>query len=206
MSEYSAFPIRDAWAPRRRLRLLRPWSPNPLLRPSDRLEAVLGPLIAVAVLVAIPIAGVLGTSAYTEAAARIRAEDAAKSAVSAVITAEPERTPSRLFEARVQWTHDGRPGAATVRVPSHAAVGDHVTVWLGPDRIPTAAPRRPGAAALSGIGVGVVVLNGTWFVVWLLGQGAVWLFEHRHRAVWDRQWRQFEGPTKRTGNEVASAR
>ncbi|WP_433754545.1 hypothetical protein [Nocardia sp. CA-135398] len=142
-------------------------------------------------------------AAYTEAAARIRAADAANSAVSAVITAELERTPSHLFEARVPWTHDGRPGAATVRVPSHAAVGDHVTVWLGPDRIPTAAPRRPGAAALSGIGVGVVVLNGTWFVVWLLVRGAVWLFEHRHRAGWDRQWRQFDGPIKRTGNEVA---
>ncbi|MEV6140171.1 hypothetical protein AB0L63_29820 [Nocardia sp. NPDC051990] len=196
MSQDSAFPIRAAWSPVRRLWWLRPWSPNPLLRPSDRIEAVLRLVVALAVVVAIPIAGAWGTAAYTEAAARIRAEDAAKSAVSAVITDKPERTPSHLPEARVQWTHEGRPDTATVRVPNHAAPGDHLTVWLGPDGTPTAAPRRSAAAALTGIGVGVMVFNGTWIVAYLLMQGAVWLLEQRHGVGWDRQWRQFNSPIK----------
>ncbi|MEV2226083.1 hypothetical protein AB0E01_40385 [Nocardia vinacea] len=197
MSQDSAFPIRAVWSPLRRLWWLRLWSPNPLLRPSDRIEAVLRLMVALAVVVAIPIAGALGTTAYTAAATRIHTEDASKSAVSAVIIDEPERTPSHLLEARVRWTHDGRPGTATVRVPIHAAPGDHVTVWLGPDGTPTAAPRRPGAAALTGIGVGVMVLNGTWVVAWLLMHGAVRLLERRHGTGWDRQWRQFNGPIKK---------
>ncbi|MFX0577901.1 hypothetical protein [Nocardia nepalensis] len=196
MSQESTFPIRGAWSPLRRLWWLRPWSPNPLLRPSDRLEAVLRIVVALAVFIAIPIAGALGTAAYTHAAARIRAEDAAKSVVSAVITDEPERAPSHQLEARVQWMHDGRPGTATMRVPIHAVPGDHVTVWLGQDGAPTAPPRHPGAAVLAGIGVGVVVLNGTWMVAWLLMQGTVWLLERRHWAGWDRQWRQFNSPIK----------
>ncbi|WP_227999564.1 Rv1733c family protein [Nocardia australiensis] len=196
MSRDSAFPIRGPWSPLRRLWWRRPWSPNPLLRPSDRLEAVLRIVVTLAVLVAIPIAGALGTAAYTDASARIRAEDSAKSAVSAVITDEPERTPSHLREAQVQWTHDGRPGIATVRVPNDAALGDHVTVWLRPDGTPTAAPRRPSAAALTGIGIGVMVCNGTWVVAWLLMQGVVSLLERRHGASWERRWRQFNSPIK----------
>ncbi|MFE9324986.1 hypothetical protein ACIHDR_19130 [Nocardia sp. NPDC052278] len=196
MSQDSAFPIRATWSPLRRLWWLRPWSPNPLLRPSDRIEAALRLLVALAVVAAIPVAGALGTTAYTDATARIRTEDAAKSAVSAMITDEPERTPSHLLEARVRWTHDGRPGTATMRVPIHAAPGDHVRVWLGSDGTPTAAPRRPGAAVLTGIGVGVVVLNGTWVIAWLLMQGALWLLGRRQGVGWDRQWRQFNGPIK----------
>ncbi|WP_327098095.1 hypothetical protein OIE68_04300 [Nocardia vinacea] len=194
MSQDSVFPIRGTWSPLLRLWWLRPWRPNPLLRPLDRLEAMLRIMVAVAVVVAIPIAAALGTTAYTDTAARIRTENAAKSAVSAVITEEPQRTPSHLLEARVQWLQDGRPGIATVRVRGSAVHGDHVTVWLGPDGAPTGPPRPPNVAAMTGIGVGVVVLNGTWVVAWLLLQGTVWLLERRRRVQWDQQWRNLNRP------------
>ncbi|WP_051182098.1 Rv1733c family protein [Nocardia vinacea] len=195
MSRDSTFPIRGASSPLLRLWWQRPWSPNPLLRPADRLEAVLRLVVVLAVLVAIPVAGALGTAAYTDAAARIPTEGATKSLVSAVITAEPERTPAHLLEAPVQWGHNGRPGTATVRVPGHAVPGDHVAVWLGPDGAPTVAPRHSHAAVMTGIGVGVVVLTGTWVVAWLLLRGTVWLLRRRHRAQWDRQWRTLNRPT-----------
>ncbi|WP_433598334.1 Rv1733c family protein [Nocardia sp. CA-135953] len=195
MSQDSTFSIRGASSPMLRLWWLRLWSPNPLVRPSDRLEAVVRLVAVVAVVVAIPVAGALGTAAYTDATARIRTGDVTKSVVSAVITAEPERTPSHLLEAPVHWVHNGRPGTATVRVPVHAVPGDHVEVWLGPDGAPTVAPRHPGAAAMTGIGVGVGVLTGTWVLAWLLLRGTVWLLRRRHRAQWDRQWRTLNRPT-----------
>ncbi|MFI7670647.1 hypothetical protein [Nocardia sp. NPDC049526] len=192
MSQDSAFSVRGARSPLPRCGLLRIWSPNPLLRPSDRLEAVLRLMVAFAVLVAIPVAAALGTDAYADA--RTRTEDTAKSVVSAVITAEPERTPSHLLEAPVQWIQNGRPGTATVRVSRDAGAGDRVTVWLGATGAPTAVPRRPGTAAMTGIGVGVVVLNGTWVVAWLLLQGSTRVLARHHRAQWDRHWQKLDHP------------
>lgn len=194
LSEDSVFAVRGAWSPLLRVWWLRLWRPNPLLRPLDRIEAVLRIIVVVAVLVAIPVAGTLGTTAYTGAAARIRTENAAKSAVSAVITEEPQLMSSHLLEARVQWLRDGRPGTATVRVRGSAAIGDHVTVWLGPEGAPTGPPQPSNVAAMTGIGVGVVVLSGTWVVAWLLLQGTVWLLERRRRMQWDQQWRNLNRP------------
>ncbi|WP_328401625.1 Rv1733c family protein [Nocardia sp. NBC_00403] len=196
MSEYSAFPIRGAWSPVARLWWMRPWNPNPLLRPSDRLEAVLRIIATLVVLVAIPIAGALATTAYTSDAARIRTEDAAKTAVSATITAEPGQLKAHLFEAPVQWTRDGRPGTATVRVSSKASLGDQVVVWLDSDVLPTTPPHPPGVAAMTGIGVGVVVLVATWFAAWSLVKGSGWLLERHHDAQCARQWRQLNRPIR----------
>ncbi|MFC9439602.1 hypothetical protein [Nocardia sp. NPDC057030] len=194
MSENVTIPIHGSWTQVIRWWSTQPWSPNPLLRKSDRLEAVVRLLAVAAVLVAVPVAGALGTAAYTESAARIGAEHAARHSVTAVLTEDPVRSAGQEYRARVRWDDNGRSGTEVVAVRRGMVAGDHATVWLGADGAVTAEPRRPAAAAMVGIGVGVVVLGGTWFTGWCLVHGAGWLLDRHRDGRWAHEWRQLSRP------------
>lgn len=196
MSENVIIPIHGSWTQVIRWWSTQAWSPNPLLRTSDRFEAVLRILAVAAVLMAVPVAGALGTAAYAESAAQIRAENATKHSVSAVLTEDPAKSAVHAYQARVRWDDSGRSGSEVVAVRRGSQAGDHATVWLGADGAPTTEPRKPAAAAMAGIGVGVVVLVGTWFAGWCLVHGAGWLLD-RHRDVrWAHEWRQLSRPIR----------
>ncbi|MGW5516261.1 Rv1733c family protein [Nocardia africana] len=178
-----------------------PWAANRLMRPSDRIEAVIRILAVVAVLAAVPICAAVGTARYTDAAVQIRDENAAKTAVAATIITDPVRTTATSmdvsadrFEAAVRWTHDGRPGEATTTVAASAHPGQQLTMWLAPDGRPTAAPLPADTAAMRGVGLGmatfVEICFATATLVWL----TAWAFGIRHRAGWAREWRQISRP------------
>ncbi|MEV5837623.1 hypothetical protein [Nocardia sp. NPDC052112] len=175
MSESAAISVRDSW-----IRLVGLWllPPNRVMHRLGRFEVLLRIVVTLAVVAAMPVAGAIGTVTYTSESARIRAEQATKSVVSATITTLPERTPDNRLEATVQWNENGRVGTAIVRVSRRADLGGQVPVWLGPDGAPTSAPPRPGSAALAGLGASVVVLAGFWSSAWLLLRGGGWLL-HR---------------------------
>ncbi|WP_280404517.1 Rv1733c family protein [Nocardia brasiliensis] len=194
MSEHTIIPIHASW-----IRLIRwwstqPWSPNPLLRASDRCAGAVRLIAALAVLVAVPVAGALGTSAYTESAARIDLERATKHSVSAVLMENPAKTAAYEYQARVQWMDAEHPGTAVVPVPRGRQSGDLVTIWLGADGSPTTEPPEAVAAVLTGIGVGVVVLVGTWLCGWCLVRGTEWVLNRHRNARWADEWRQLSRP------------
>lgn len=196
MSENVIISIHGSWSRVVRWWSTQPWSPNPLLRKSDRLEAGLRILAVAAVLVAVPVAGALGTAAYTESAAQIRAESATKHSVTAVLTEDPAKSAAHEYQARVEWDDSGRLGAEVVTVRRGLRAGDHATVWLGSDGAPTTEPRKPAAAAMAGIGVGVVVLVGTWFAGWCLVHGVGRLLDRHRDARWAHEWRQLSRPIR----------
>lgn len=180
---------------------LRPWHGSPLLRGSDRIETAVRLCAVVIALVAVPLAGAIGTATYSSAALRIQTENLAKTAVPAVISEQPtvivtgERfTANDRAEAPVRWERDGRVHISTVAVPETAEPGDTVDVWTGPDGRPTTPPLDSAAAASTGISTGLSLLIGIWCatagLVWLTGQ---LLTRHRH-AGWDREWRAMAGP------------
>ncbi|WP_326362287.1 Rv1733c family protein [Nocardia sp. CDC160] len=184
-----------------RLWRVRPWNPNPLMRVSDRAEVVLRAVAVVVVAAAVPIAGAVGTVSYTGAQARIAAQDAGKTKVTATETADAVRLPDSdhyaghqdRYQAPVQWTIDGKSGTATVDVIGPQAAGSSVTLWVK-DGQPTLAPARPGAAAAEGIGTGLAVLVETWCAaaasVWFTGT----VFDARRYARWEREWRGINRP------------
>ncbi|MEV6426385.1 hypothetical protein [Nocardia sp. NPDC051463] len=190
MSENATIAPRDWWVRVVHIWWLRPWNTNPLMRASDRIEAAVRIIVVAAVLTAVPVAGALGTAAYTADAARIRAERETRTVVTAVVTEQPARTSEHDVQAAVQWLANGRSGAATVSVPRLARSGDRIAVWLGPDGAPTSRPRDPAAAPMTGIGVGVVLLVGVCFCGGCLVQGTAWLLDRRRSVRCDRQWRQ----------------
>ncbi|AYF76296.1 hypothetical protein D7D52_23475 [Nocardia yunnanensis] len=180
---------------------MRPWNTNKLMRVSDRVEVVLRAVAVIVVAAAVPIAGAIGTASYTGAQARIAAQDAGKTRVTATETADAVRLPDSdryvgnqaRYQAAVQWTADGKTGTATVDVPGPQPAGSAVALWVK-DGQPTIAPSRPGAAAAEGVGTGLAVLVETWCAaaatVWFTGT----VLDARRYARWEREWRGINRP------------
>ncbi|WP_156959616.1 hypothetical protein [Nocardia sp. BMG51109] len=176
------------------VRMLRtaPWSANPLMRPADRALAVLRVLAVLACLLAIPLAGAIGTAVYGDHSERIRFERATKVRTTATVIDDPApvRT-DRGTQARVRWDHGGRGGEATVPIPATASRGDQVPLWLDTHGYPTEPPVWPGAAAVAGFGAAAGMITATA----LLGSGICAaadriLLRHQTRLL-DTEWRQF---------------
>ncbi|MGQ4600785.1 Rv1733c family protein [Nocardia sp. R6R-6] len=180
----------------------QPWSANPLMRASDRWEALVRLLAAVVVLIAVPVAGAAGTAGYTCAVARIRTENAEKVAVTATVTGEPERrvTAARYEgiqeqrEAPVRWTYGDREHTATVEVPGATELGGRVTVWLGSDESVTTPPRPASDAAWAGILAGLAALAGICCAAVALVLTTSWLLGRMHSAAWESEWRRMSRP------------
>ncbi|MFX0573678.1 hypothetical protein [Nocardia nepalensis] len=184
---------------------MQPWNPSPLMRGSDRVQGIVRILAVLVLLIAVPIAAAAGTAAYGTAAARIRAENASKIAVTATITGSPARVAAPVvdrngsmvdhFQAQVSWTRDGKSATAIVGVPDNAQPGQPAPIWLGPDGLPTTAPQRSSTAAVHGVGVGAAVLLEIWLGVAALLCATAWALDHHRHTRWDREWRQLAHPT-----------
>ncbi|WP_227981362.1 hypothetical protein [Nocardia spumae] len=178
-----------------------PWTTNPLMRISDRVEAVIRMLAVLVVLAAVPVSAAMGTAHYTDAAAQIRADNAAKTRVTAIIVDDPIRTTTTATElsaqrtdATVRWTHDGRSGTATAPVADAARRGEQTTIWLGPDGRMTTAPLPGDTAAVRGIGLGVASFAEITGLAVTVVAATAWLFEARRRAALAREWRTISRP------------
>ncbi|WP_157229172.1 Rv1733c family protein [Nocardia brevicatena] len=194
MLRYPSLPVR-LW---RR----RPWSTNPLMRGSDRLESVVWMVVVVVMMAVIPIAGAAGTAEYTSAAERIRVENATKAAVTATVLEEPKRIAGAeseqamtdRFEAPVRWVREGQERTATIEIPLATKPGDRLPMWIGGDDGPTTPPQPSAAAATSGIVVALALFAEVWVgavaLAWITGA----LLNVRRHMRWDREWRLITGP------------
>ncbi|MFC3965509.1 Rv1733c family protein [Nocardia jiangsuensis] len=173
-------PVRFGW--------MRPWHPSPLLRPLDRMEAVLRLAVVVAVLLTVPLAWGLGTEVYAADAARIRVERATRTPVQATVVTEPVEVAPYTARATVRWDENGRAGSAETSVPQTAAAGDRITLWLDPANRPVLAPRSPDAAPIGGIGTGLLVLSAAAGLGWMLVRAIALLFDRHRYAAWGAAW------------------
>ncbi|WP_067903156.1 Rv1733c family protein [Nocardia vaccinii] len=181
-------------------RILGPWSRNPLLRSSDRLQAGVRILAAVLILAAVPVCCSIGTAQYTQTVARIKAGNAAQTAVTATLSADPvetavssthdsEVTVEHDWQAPVVWADQGKHGSAKVVVPSTARRGDRMQVWLGPDGGPSTGPLPTSAAAFRGVGSAITVLFAVVSAVVFSTLGFGQLLDRQRSARWEAEWR-----------------
>ncbi|WP_458685609.1 Rv1733c family protein [Nocardia tengchongensis] len=179
---------------------LRPWNSNPLMRASDRWEALLRLLAVALMLLAVPVAAAVGTATYSSSAERISVENAAKTEVQATVLTEPKQTvaagPAQAahFEARIQWKRGGDLGTGTIEVRRDTKVGATVQAWLGPDGLPGDPPQKPGSAVTNGIGTGVALLVGVGFVLLALLWCAGRALERLHAVRWESELRGLGRP------------
>ncbi|WP_141810418.1 hypothetical protein [Nocardia bhagyanarayanae] len=120
----------------------RPWNPNPLLRPGDRLDITLRVFAVLAGLLAVPIAGALATTTYADGARQVAAQRAVVSQAEALVITEPVQTGPARWEASVRWTARSAAVNARIVVPRNVSRGQYRTVWIGPDGTPIEEPRR----------------------------------------------------------------
>lgn len=171
----------------------RPWSANPLMRWPDRLLAAVRLVGVMAVLVSIPIAGAVGSVAYTDDAAQVRVARSQTTAVDALVLDRPRHTSPHIRRATVSWT--GAAGSTVTTVPVLRGVdkGDRIQVWLDSSGNPTSAPRPPVSAVLYGIGVALLIICGTGFLAWCSAALTERVVMSRRKAAWDQQLSQMSG-------------
>lgn len=179
---------------------VQPWSVNPLMRATDRGEAILRLLTVVTALLLVPIAGAMGTAAYGRATERIQVASATMVEIPAIVTGAPtEHQPAVryqpvVYRAPARWMWNGTEATGTVEVERTTKAGASVDVWLGPDGRPGDPPKAAGTAVSTGVGTGIAVLLAGWSaalaVIWAAG---VALGGIRHRRL-DVEWRRFANP------------
>lgn len=167
---------------------------NPLIRASDRLEALILVLAVAISLVALPIAASVGTAVH-ESRSRLYAEQAQ---VHRQVTATSigESLPRGNLESRTvtvpaRWFADGSEHTGNVVAPRSVEVGDEIEIWIDDDGAPVRPPVRSAADEA------VAFAFATWFTVSLAAAG---LFAAT-RAALDRvryaRWqRDFDGLTE----------
>lgn len=183
----------------RRTWRMQAWNPNPLMRVSYRWQSLLRMLIVIAMMIAVPVAGAIGTTTYTRTADRIAADNAAKTSASAVLLSDPVQTATEApalqatYQAPVRWIHNGSTGTGTVDVPGSAKTGSTIQIWLAGGK-PTTAPVAPGTAVWNGIGTALAVLAALWLaaiaVLWCSARA----LDHLRGLRWEAEWRSLSRP------------
>ena len=162
---------------------------NPLVRRSDRVEVLVLGFAVLLTVVAIPVAGAIGTFVH-DARTRVYTEEAltrheviATAIEDGVIVMQP---PDISFTARAKWTASGREHSGVVEWLGRAKIGDQQSIWVndaGEDVGPPTPPSRADRDA-------VVIAFAVWFGVACAVGGLVcvvrrWLDRWRY-AQWDR--------------------
>jgi hypothetical protein len=162
---------------------------NPLLRASDRLEAAALLVLLIVTVLAVPIAGAVGTAVYD---ARIHAFAAQRPFVHEVdATATGDTTISRVpyqssFLTPLKWHFEGRDHTDAVFTPKAMKTGQDIPIWVDETGTPTAAPRSGDDA----VAEGAIIALGLWATVAGACGAALALLQHRlvrlRHAGWDR--------------------
>lgn len=177
------------WSRAVRIARLAPWNPNPLMRPIDRLLSSIQILTFTVCLLAVPIAGAVGTETYTGAAERIRQTTATEVLAPATVSTDPVLdAETHAAHAIVRWNWHGQEQSARCEVPRTAARGDRVTVRLDSTGHLTTGPADHRAAVASGINAAIYVLVIAWVGSIVTVRATRWLVFHRHSADCDREW------------------
>jgi hypothetical protein len=177
------------------------WRSNPLRRRSDVVAAWTALAVAVLLLVAVPLAGVVAGRWAHDQARTVAAEQLAERhrVRAEVVGPVPDTLPSadgaraRSYRVTVRWTApDEKTHTAGARVPEGTRRGDVVDVWFDARGRSVPPPTDATEVWQHTLTVGVCAAGGTAGVV-LLGNTVVRRVAMRHRlAEWDREWARTE--------------
>lgn len=169
-------------------------SRNPLIRRSDRVEALAIILVAFVALLALPAVVHFASDVRDERVREITAQAKSVHAVQATAVADgtvPIADELATADATVsaEWTQGYLPHVETVKVDHYVRAGDRFTVWLDADQRPSAAPRDPSSAsgevALAAFAVYCTIVAIAGFLLLLLVEALNFL----RRRTWDAQIR-----------------
>ncbi|MGH3554427.1 MAG: Rv1733c family protein [Mycobacterium sp.] len=133
------FTLRISWGPFARL-----FGRNPLVRASDRVEALVVVLAVVVSLLAVPIAAAVGTAVH-DSRRHLYAEQAQtrRMVTATVIDDGVARTPrSKTMTVRVRWFAAGAEHTGAVKTRQTVKPGDSIDIWVDQDGSQVGPPMR----------------------------------------------------------------
>ena len=143
--------------------LLRLLGRDPLVRTTDRIEALVFVLAVVVTLLAAPITAAVGTAVY-DSRRHVYAEQAdTRHTVTATVTDAPATQIVRTgtTTVSVRWTAAGTEHTGTVKAQSTAKTGDPVEIWVDNNGAQVPAPTPTTRAAVEAA-MGALVI---WIIV-----------------------------------------
>jgi hypothetical protein len=163
---------------------------SPLVRRSDRVEAIVLMFAVMITAVAMPIAAAIGTDVHDQRA-RVYAEQAqTRHQVVATATHDGVVIPqlrSRAFGARASWTDSGTAHSGTVAWPDRAKAGDQQLIWVNNAGAFVGQPSSPSRADAEAVAVALAA----WFGAAEASAALVYLvrrrLNRRRYAQWDRE-------------------
>ena len=161
---------------------------NPLVRTSDRIEVMVLGLAVLLTVVALPIAGAIGTSVY-DAYTRVYAQEAqtrhqvtATAIEDGTVVAQQK---SISFTAQATWTAAGRDHSDIVMWPDRVKAGDRQFIWVNANGAKVGPPSSSVDAAADAVGIAISV----WLGVAAASAGLVYVvrrgLDRRRYAQWD---------------------
>ena len=170
--------------------LLRLIGRNPLVRGSDRFEAVVVGLVAAAAMLVVPLACALGTSVHEARAADYARRGAVEHELVARVTSDSSQF-SAPYSVRtltpVQWSVDGVAHREEVLTANAFKVGDEVRIWVDGQGSRVASPPSSWRAVIDAVCVAAAVWVATIVGGLMMLQGLRYYLQRNRFAVWERE-------------------
>lgn len=169
---------------------VRAFGCNPLVRLSDRVEALVLVLAVLVAVIAVPIAGAVGTSVFDERTRVYANEEQTRHQVIATATEDctvvvQGRTVA--FAADATWSDSGKVHAGTVIWSNPVITGDRHSIWVDAQGEYVGQPSSPSRAGDEALGVALAVWLGVAAVSAALAYLVRRWLDRRRFAEWDRE-------------------
>jgi hypothetical protein len=170
---------------------------NPLLRRTDRIEALVTLVALIVSLIAIPVAGVAAAVVYGARNSQYTQEEHQRHAVTATITdAGTGRSTATVVQARWPVAAGERTGALELITAGKA--GDRIKLWVDKNGNPVAAPTPPWRAVSDGVATALAILLSVGLWLTFLVTSARSRLDRARDAQWEREIRCLQEDGGRT--------
>ena len=176
---------------------------NPLVRRSDQIELLVVSFAVLLTVVAIPVAGAVGTSVH-DARTRVYTEQAltrheviATAVEAGAVVAQPT---DASFTARAKWSASGREHTGVLKWSTRAEIGDQQVIWVNGAGENVGPPTAPSRADADAIAIAILV----WFGVAGAAAALVYIVRRwldcRRYSQWDQRINAFRANGGRTNH------
>lgn len=176
---------------------------SPLVRRTDRFEAHVFSLLVAAMLIMVPVAGVVIANVQSTQVALAQQQLAERTMVTATLDADPVVANSGWGEfsyvapstAPATWEFRGVEHHGDVQITGSEGAGDEVQVWVDRAGAVTLQPTSVSAAEFSSVLAGVAVYMFALLIACGLFALAHWGIERARSREWSREIEAFLGST-----------
>jgi len=176
-------------------RLVRYVGRNPLVRPSDRLEAWTVLIAVVVAILTIPFAAAIGTALHDQQVQLSVSQVAGRHTVAATVIADgalDAQPGGARFGTPIRWSVGTTSHTGWLNGTDQLQAGDTATVWVDDHGNQVGPPLSREQASIVAVGTAAL----TWLVVVAVLYAAVRVFRWRldliRSAEWSREWENFD--------------